>query len=335
MLHRLQLDGQLLRLRLNGLCLDRQQRPGEVREDTRAEDLLRADRWRRRRHRVSFAEANLFGKHVLKVRVTRPRARPEACGVVVGSAHQEVAQGVPRQAPDRALVRVLHGRERAAGAQGVPEVHRAAIVARREHRLCLRVPAERGDLLLVAAENLPHAHGPDVHEHHQVVARAAHEVLPVRAPGHLRHRVVVAVNGRDGLARARVPQLDLRILRARGDEALRGVPAAALDVPAVARERALLLARAEVPDLRVRVVRAGDKLQAGWSDGEVADGLLVGLEALEVVDVLVPELDDPELVAADEDSLLVVPLHRLHRGVVRLHDVLVVELEAVPNRHLT
>ena len=26
--------------------------------------------------------------------------------------------------------------------------------------------------------------------------------------------------------------------------------------------------------LGVRVVRAGDKLQAGWSDGEVADGLL-------------------------------------------------------------
>lgn len=53
----------------------------------------------------------------------------------------------------------------------------------------------------------------------------------------------------DALARLHIPQLDLGVLAAGGDQRLRGVPVAGLDVPAMTRQHPLRAALAKVPDL--------------------------------------------------------------------------------------
>mmetsp|Transcript_28655 Transcript_28655/g.81985 ORF Transcript_28655/g.81985 Transcript_28655/m.81985 type:complete len:318 (-) Transcript_28655:169-1122(-) len=245
-----------------------------------------------------------------------------------------MAQGVPRQAPHRALVRARDALDGPGRAVGVPEVDGGVVAAGREQGVRLRMPAQRRHLLLVSLEDLPHAHGPYIHQHHELVPRATCQPLAIRTPHDARNGVLVAKDCRDGLTGTGIPKLDLRVLRASRHEALRGVPVAALHVPAVACEGPLLLSRAEVPDLGVGVVCAGAELEAGGRDGDVANGLLVALKSLEVVEVRIPELDYAKLVTTHKDRLLRRPLHRAHGSIVCLHDVLEVELEGIPDRDL-
>mmetsp|Transcript_114947 Transcript_114947/g.330102 ORF Transcript_114947/g.330102 Transcript_114947/m.330102 type:complete len:216 (-) Transcript_114947:626-1273(-) len=200
-------------------------------------------------------ERDSLGENFGEVGVARASARPKAGGIVIGAAGQKVTKRVPRQTPDRALVRTDDTLDGRGGAEGVPKVEVRIVAARCEDRLLLRVPTNCSDLFLVASEHLPHAHGPDVHQHDELVARSACQKLPMRAPLHPGDRIVVAIDRGDSLACSWIPQLYLRILRASSDEALRRVPIATLDVPPVACEGPLLIASAEIPHLGMRIFR--------------------------------------------------------------------------------
>mmetsp|Transcript_114368 Transcript_114368/g.198260 ORF Transcript_114368/g.198260 Transcript_114368/m.198260 type:complete len:215 (+) Transcript_114368:1195-1839(+) len=103
----------------------------------------------------------------------------------------------------------------------------------------------------------------------------------------------------------------------------------------MASEGPLFLASAKIPDLRMGIVCTRAEFHACGRNADVADRVLVALKCLEVVQVLVKELDHPQLVPTDQDRLLWCPLHRLHGRVVCLEDILEVELEAIPDRDLT
>jgi hypothetical protein len=100
----------------------------------------------------------------------------------------------------------------------------------------------------------------------------------------------------------------------------------------MASESALFLSGAKVPNLRVRFVGTRAELKPSGRDTEITHRLLVGLKGLEVVQELIPELDDSELVSSYQYILLRRPLHGFHSGIVCLQDVLELELLTIPDR---
>lgn len=87
------------------------------------------------------------------------------------------------------------------------------------------------------------------------------------------------------------------VFGARHQQPLVRVPVHRLHLPAVPRQRQLLLAGRKVPDLQRGVVGARDELGVGGRDGQAADGLGVRLDLLDVVEVGLPVLDDARLVS--------------------------------------
>lgn len=112
------------------------------------------------------------------------------------------------------------------------------------------------------------------------------------------------------------------------------MPITTPDVPAMPRESSFFLACSQVPHLRVRVIRTRAELETSRRNADIAHGLFVGLKRLKVVHVLIPELDDPKLISSHQDVLFGCPFHRLYGCIVRLQDVLEVELKAIPDREL-
>mmetsp|Transcript_16343 Transcript_16343/g.34138 ORF Transcript_16343/g.34138 Transcript_16343/m.34138 type:complete len:230 (+) Transcript_16343:704-1393(+) len=229
---------------------------------------------------------------------------------------------MPSKRPNCAFMRQGQAFDGLQRALGTPEVQGAIIAARRQQAIVLRMPTQGSHLLLMSLEDLPHTHGPNVHQHHQLISRGAGEPLTAGTPGHLRHRVLVTKDGGDGFRSPWVPQLDLRVLGASGHQALGGMPSATLHIPTVPSKGSLLIARSQVPNLRVGIVRTGAELFARGGNRDVADGILVSLEGLEVVDVLVPKLDETQLIATHHHRLIRRPAHGLDSSVVRLHHIL-------------
>ncbi len=73
--------------------------------------------------------------------VAWPIAGPELGRVVVGARHEDVAQGMPVEAPDGALVRLFHARHGCFLAQ-VPEEDGAVPAAARQQVLVHGVPRQ-------------------------------------------------------------------------------------------------------------------------------------------------------------------------------------------------
>ena len=67
---------------------------------------------------------------------------------------------------------------------------------------------------------------------------------------------------------AGIPEFDQVIFGTRNYEAFRGVPVNRLNVPAVARERALHGAFVEIPDAQGTVIGGSDKLGVGGGKAE-------------------------------------------------------------------
>lgn len=124
------------------------------------------------------------------------------------------------------------------------------------------------------------------------------------------------------------------VLGAGDEQALCRVPVDGFGVPAVALELGLHGAEGKVKDLEGGIVRGGDKLGVVGAEGEVADGVRVGVDALDVVEVGLPVLDEAVVVARDEPVVAVGVLEGADGRVVRLHDGLKVEARAVPEGEL-
>ena len=278
------------------------------------------------------------------VRLARPRSRPEARDAVVGPRRQDVADRVPVQRPDRKVVRVRdavrgidrhgrrHGRVRAVvGRQRRRHAGRRIRLVqlvveqapvdptRRQQRDVHGMPRQRRDVSVVTAEQADVAHDADVEDASGLVPGTCRQQLPARrlehGPG---DGVLVTAQRRQTAARPGIPELDEVVLRARDEYALGRVPVDRLDVPVVTRQRGLLGAAGEVKDLDGRVVRGRHELGVGRAKRKIPDGIGMGLQHFDVVEVRLPVLDRPFLVGRQEPIVAVGVNGGPDRGVVCL-----------------
>lgn len=212
--------------------------------------------------------------------------RPEAGDAVVGAGGEDVAEGVPVEGPDGEVVGVLEfvcGVDSLGGGvlgvSGVvgggcggnamgrvllveePVEDGAVDAAGGQQVLVQRVPRHGRDVFFVAAQEQDVAHHAEVEDPGGVVTGArSHHVAENGFEQSLCYGILVSTEGGQTAACPRVPQLDRVVLGPRAEQSLCGVPIDRPHLPAVSRQRRLLLARGEVPNLQRLVVRGGDEL---------------------------------------------------------------------------
>lgn len=102
----------------------------------------------------------------------------------------------------------------------------------------------------------------------------------------------------------------------------------------MSRQRRLLRAGREVPDLQRRIVGACDELGVRRGYCEPSYGFRVCLNLLDVVEVCLPVLYYARLVCREKPVVGMCVLDAANSGLVRLHNGLEVEAHAVPQREL-
>mmetsp|Transcript_26914 Transcript_26914/g.68511 ORF Transcript_26914/g.68511 Transcript_26914/m.68511 type:complete len:379 (+) Transcript_26914:633-1769(+) len=249
-------------------------------------------------------------------------------------------QRVPPQRPHLLLVRALYLRLRLR-VRHQPERQAAIVGTAGKQLLVVRVPAARRHVARVARERGQLAQRAHVVHLDELVARRGQQPVAVDAvPPHLHHAVLVAVQ-RGHAAPAtlpRVPQLAQRVLGARRQEPLPGVPVHPPHVTAVAHERRLHRALGKVVHLDGGVVRRGRKLAVGGRDGHAAAGLAVRRKHVQRVQEVVlapaPHLDAPVVVAGHQHVLRMRIRHGAHGRLVRLQHALPRKRARVPHAEL-
>src|SRR3954462_5475319 len=103
------------------------------------------------------------------------------------------------------------------------------------------------------------------------------------------------------------------------------MPVTALGVPTVAGESRDHGGAGEVKHLESRIVRGGDELLVGRGKGQVPNGVIVSLEALDIVEVGLPVLEHAVVVGRDEPIVRVRIDYAPDGRVVSLHYSLKVE----------
>lgn len=113
-------------------------------------------------------------------------------------------------------------------------IERTILSTSRDKVTVNRVPCQRRNRLVMASQNANIAHHPQIKYPRGLISRrsskevAVHTREPRRCDG-----VFVAVEGRQTAASARIPELNLVVLRSRNNQTLSRVPVARLDIPVV------------------------------------------------------------------------------------------------------
>mmetsp|Transcript_3954 Transcript_3954/g.11492 ORF Transcript_3954/g.11492 Transcript_3954/m.11492 type:complete len:461 (-) Transcript_3954:215-1597(-) len=272
--------------------------------------------------------------HLLLVGVTWPGPPPKFRRVVVTAAREDVPHWVPRQPANGGLMPVSHVclRHRV---WNQPVKYRAVVPTADKEVLVNGVPADACDVPVLSLVRLELLHHPDVEDLQDLVPAPAENPVPVPVPLTAHHGALVPVQVGQTLARLRIPQFDHAILAAGRNEGLPGVPTHALYVSSVARELVLDLTLGKVPDLHGGVIGRRGKLGVRRREGQVPNGLAVGVRDLPgLVQRRRPVLDPAPVVPRNKPVLAVTVLHAPNSILVRLDDRLEVEAHAVPQREL-
>lgn len=267
----------------------------------------------------------------------RLRAGPEPGKVVVGARREDVSQRVPVEGPDGGFVSVWdavgrvdrlggdgarvgrsvrrdRGRGYSCGCVGFGQevrVERTLVAARADEAGVDGVPRDAGHALFVAPEDGDVAHHAKVKNARLSVSTGrGEELVADTAEDRRGEGVLVAVEGGQAARRARVPQPHAVVLAPGHDEGLGRVPVARFHVPAVVLEDGFDGGRGEVPDLAGVVVGCGHELGVAGGERDVADGSVVALELMRVVERGLEVVDGPFVVGGDQPVFAVGPFRR-------------------------
>lgn len=197
------------------------------------------------------------------------------------------------------------------------------------------MPGESGNVLLMALQEADVAHHAEIENSGSLVSgRSCQASAANLFKNNLGDGTLVAMESREAATGARIPQLDQVILGTRNKQALGRMPIDTLRIPTVTLELGFHLTHGKVEDLEGRVVTGSDKLGVVGAVGEVSNGVGVSVDALNVVEVWLPVLDDSVMVGRDEPIVAVRVFKSTDSRVVGLHDGFKVEARSVPQGEL-